>query len=155
SISGPLEGTIFPITAADITIGREPSNAICIADKLLSRRHCRITREGDIFSIYDLGSSNGTFVNGVPVKEHIMAHHDLIKTGDSILLFICHEEEEMSPGRVRFADDDPATQSTIFLRTEDSPYFNALTGQTDFPLTERMARNFRALLEIGLEINAI
>src|SRR5215475_14109800 len=163
SISGPLEGTIFHITDADVTIGRGPSNSICIADPLLSRQHCRITKEGDVFNLQDLGSFNGTFVNGVPIKKQAIAHRDLIKTGDSILLFICHEESDSEsgsdsdadPGRVRFAEDDPATQSTIFLRREDSLYFNALKGQTDLPPTARTARNFRALLQIGLEINAI
>src|SRR5262245_44473590 len=135
SISGPLEGTIFSLTDADITIGREPSNSICIADPLLSRQHCRITREGTVFNLRDLGSSNGTFVNGVPVKKQAIAHRDLIKTGDSVLLFICHEESEADHSSVRFAEDDPAMQSTIFLRREDSLYFNSLKGQTDLPLT--------------------
>jgi transcriptional regulator with GAF, ATPase, and Fis domain len=155
SISGPLEGTIFPLTEADITIGRGPSNSICIADPLLSRQHCRVIREGDLFTLHDLGSSNGTFVNGVPVKEQAIEHRDLIKTGDSVLLFICHEDSETDYGRVQFAEDDQAAQSTIFLRSEDSLYFSALKGQTDLPPTARATRNFRALLQIGLEINAI
>src|SRR5215813_841438 len=155
SISGPLEGTTFSITDADVTIGRGPSNSICIADPLLSRQHCRITREGDVFNLHDLGSFNGTFVNGVPIKAQAIAHRDLVKAGDSILLFICHEESERDYSRVRFAEDDPAMQSTIFLRREDSLYFNALKGKTDLPQTARTARNFRALLQIGLEINAI
>src|SRR5262249_16204572 len=155
SISGPMEGTTFSITDADVTIGRGPSNSICIADPLLSRPHCRITREGDVFNLHDLGSFNGTFVNGVPIKAQAIAHRDLVKAGDSILLFICHEESERDYSRVRFAEDDPAMQSTIFLRREDSLYFNALKGKTDLPQTARTARDFRALLQIGLEINAI
>jgi transcriptional regulator with GAF, ATPase, and Fis domain len=155
SISGPLEGKIFHITGADVTIGRGPSNSICIADPLLSRQHCRITREVEAFTLYDLGSFNGTFVNGVPIKKQAIAHGDMIKTGASVLLFSCHEESESDSSHVRFAEDDPAMQSTIFLRREDSLYFNAMKGQTDLPPTARMARNFRALLQIGLEINAI
>jgi Nif-specific regulatory protein len=155
SISGPLEGTTFSITDADVTIGRGPSNSICIADPLLSRQHCRITREEDVFNLHDLGSFNGTFVNGVPIKTQAIAHRDLVKAGDSILLFICHEESETDYSRVRFAEDDPAMQSTIFLRSEDSLYFNALKGKTDLPQTARTARDFRALLQIGLEISAI
>jgi Nif-specific regulatory protein len=158
-ISGPLEGKVFPIAGADITIGRGPSNSVCIADPLLSRQHCRITREGEAFTLHDLGSFNGTFVNGAPIKKQAIAHGDLIKTGGSILLFVCQEESDSESGsnssQLRFAEDDPAMQSTIFLRREDSLYFNALKGQTDLPPTERMARNFRALLQIGLEINAI
>src|SRR5262249_33225343 len=134
SISGPLEGTIFPITDAGVTIGRGPSNSICIADPLLSRQHCRITREGDVFSLQDLGSFNGTFVNGIPIKKQAITHRDLIKTGASILLFICREEYDSDfgadPDRVRFSEGDPAMQSTVFLRREDSLYFNSLKGQT-------------------------
>src|SRR5215510_7771545 len=149
SISGPLEGTTFSITDADVTIGRGPSNSICIADPLLSRQHCRIIREGEVFNLHDLGSFNGTFVNGVPIKMQAIAHRDLVKAGDSILLFICHEESETDYSRVRFAEDDPAMRSTIFLRSEDSLYFNALKGKTDLPQTARTARDFRALLQIG------
>jgi Nif-specific regulatory protein len=155
SISGPLEGKIFPIADADVTIGRGPSNSICIADPLLSRQHCRITREGEGFTLHDLGSFNGTFVNGVPIKKQEIAHGDLVKSGASVLLFSCYEESDSDASHVRFAEDDPAMRSTIFLRREDSLYFNALKGQTDLPPTARMARNFRALLQIGLEINAI
>src|SRR5262245_66230187 len=106
SISGPLEGTTFSITDADVTIGRGPSNSICIADPLLSRQHCRITREENVFNLQDLGSFNGTFVNSVPIKEQAIAHRDLIKTGDSIMLIICTEEHESSPdtGGVRYDD---------------------------------------------------
>ena len=141
SISGPLEGAVFPITDADVNIGRGPSNSICIADPLLSRQHCRITREGEVFNLHDLGSFNGTFVNGVPIKKQAIEHGDQIKIGASILLFICHEESDSEsgadPGTVRFAEDDPAMQSTIFLRREDSLYFNAPKGQTDLPPTAR------------------
>ena len=155
SISGPLEGKIFPIAEADVTIGRGPSNSICNADPLLSRQHCRITREGASFNLRDLGSFNGTFVNGAPIKEQTIAHGDLIKTGASILLFVCQEESDSESSQLRFAEDDAAMQSTIYLRREDSLYFNALKGQTDLPSSARTARNFRALLQIGLEINAI
>src|SRR5262245_43775424 len=149
SISGPLEGAVFPITDADVNIGRGPSNSICIADPLLSRQHCRITREGDVFNLQDLASFNGTFVNGVPIKQQAIEHGDQIKTGASILLFICHEESDSDSnsgssadsGRVRFAEDDPAMQSTIFLRREDSLYFNAPQAQTDLPPTARAARD--------------
>src|SRR5262249_40094908 len=128
-------------------------------DPLLSRQHCRITREGDVFRLHDLGSFNGTFVNGIPIKKQAITHRDLIKAGASIMLFICHEDYDLDsgadPDHVRFSEGDPASQSTIFLRREDSLYFNALKGQTDLPQTARTARNFRALLQIGLEINAI
>src|SRR5262245_45553951 len=97
SISGPEQGGVFNLTSEDMPIGREGSNAIIIQDPLLSRRHCRLTRDGEQFTLRDLGSANGTFVNGVPVKERVLLHRDVIKVGDSSLLFLCYEDDDENP----------------------------------------------------------
>jgi Nif-specific regulatory protein len=154
SISGPSEGAIFMLSGDQIPIGREPSNSICIADPLLSRRHCSLIKDGDLFSIIDSGSANGTFVNGVPIKERILAHRDLIKAGDSLLLFICYEEEDPahSDNTVQLNDDPLITKSTIILRQEEGFYLNAKRA---LPMTERTTQNFQALLRIGIEVNTI
>lgn len=62
-------GAIFPLSATPCTIGREPSNTIVLDDGLSSRNHARIIRQQDTqgkirYQIIDIGSSNGTFVNG-------------------------------------------------------------------------------------------
>jgi Nif-specific regulatory protein len=154
SISGPSEGSIFVLTGDQTPIGREPSNAICIADPLLSRRHCRIMKKGEHVSISDSGSANGTFVNGVPIKERALVHRDVIKAGDSLLLFICHEEEDSShtDNTVQLNDDPLITKSTIILRQEEGFYLNEKRA---LPMTERTTQNFQALLRIGIEINTI
>src|SRR5215510_4363336 len=117
SISGPEQGGVFNLTSEDMPIGREGSNAIIIQDPLLSRRHCRLTRDGEQFTLRDLGSANGTFVNGVPVKERVLLHRDVIKVGDSFLLFLCHEDEDKPTvvDTVELNDDNLITQSTIVL----------------------------------------
>jgi len=151
-ISGPHEGTVFLLTDDDISIGREPSNAICIADRLLSRRHCRVFKDGEAFKLCDLNSRNGTFINRVPVREQTLGHRDEIKVGDSLLLFVGHEEEIVGAGSVEFSDDDPNAQSTVFLRREDSLYLNPAKAQAGGALTARTASYFQALLQLGREV---
>src|SRR5262245_28648972 len=50
-VAGPAEGAIFMLSRDQIPIGREPSISICIADPLLSRRHCSLVKDGDSVSI--------------------------------------------------------------------------------------------------------
>ncbi|MCI0660298.1 MAG: FHA domain-containing protein, partial [Acidobacteria bacterium] len=153
SISGPDKGGVFNITNEDMPIGREASNAISISDPLLSRRHCRITREGEQFTLRDLGSANGTFVNGVPVKERLLLHRDVIKVGESLMLFLCHEDDDKpTEDSVELNDDDLITQSTIVLPQGEGFYLNS---KKVLPMTARTARNLQAILRIALEINTI
>ena len=155
SISGPEQGGVFNLISEDMPIGREGSNAIIIQDPLLSRRHCRITKDGEQFTLRDLGSANGTFVNGVPVKERVLLHRDVIKVGDSSLLFLCHEDDDENPtasDTVELDDDHLITQSTIVLPQGEGFYLNA---KKVLPMTARTARNLQAILRIALEINTI
>jgi predicted component of type VI protein secretion system len=65
--SGPLIGKVYPLEAQEITIGRDASNMIAISDPEISRRHARMELRGSAYVIQDLGSTNGTFVNGMRV----------------------------------------------------------------------------------------
>lgn len=59
----------FPLAAPEVTIGREAGNTIvCDGDSRVSRRHARLTPDGLTYAIEDLGSANGTFVNGVQIS---------------------------------------------------------------------------------------
>ena len=73
AITGPLKGAIIPIGDAEVIIGREPANAVAINDPLVSRRHCVIRHGEGRIRVADLESLNGTFVNGVPMRDGGMA----------------------------------------------------------------------------------
>lgn len=67
---------------SEITIGRAPGNRIVINDPLISRNHCVITPTLDGFSVLDLQSANGTFINGERVLDQKrMVPGDLLKVG--------------------------------------------------------------------------
>jgi hypothetical protein len=85
-ISGPLAGNRFPVFTETL-IGRSPSCAIPVASGALSRNHARIMFVTDHFVVQDLGSTNGTQVNGADIHSHRLAHGDVIKLGDAELRF--------------------------------------------------------------------
>jgi diguanylate cyclase (GGDEF)-like protein len=66
-LRGELPGALFPLRAEETIIGRDPETAISLPEHSLSRRHARIRRSGHVYTIQDLGSTNGTFVDGVRV----------------------------------------------------------------------------------------
>ena len=157
AIAGPLEGTIFPITEAEISIGRERSNQLWINDISVSRRHSIIKRELDEFELLDLDSSNGTRVNGVPVKERALGHGDLIAIGDSLFLFLVHEESEAAPAASPVEMDEAKldSESTVLLRIDEALYLNPEKVLAALPPSARLAHDLSALLKISSAINSI
>ena len=65
-LSGPLCGDSVALSAAGTTIGRDGSSQLSIPDQLMSRSHCAVEAAAARFTLRDLGSANGTYVNGVP-----------------------------------------------------------------------------------------
>jgi transcriptional regulator with GAF, ATPase, and Fis domain len=92
-LAGPLCGEAFPIDGVDTVLGRDPAIGLSIPDRMMSRRHCAVQLEGGRFILRDLNSSNGTSVNGIPVRERALEHGDRIRAGDSILMFLQPEPE--------------------------------------------------------------
>lgn len=86
-IAGPSEGMTFVIAEAEVSVGRELDNQICLPDLSVSRRHFSIKQSGQEFQLLDHGSLNATVVNGMPVKQHALKSGDRIRVGDSTLLF--------------------------------------------------------------------
>ena len=87
-LAGPLCGEAFPLDGVSVTIGRDSATELSIPDRLISRRHCEVQTVNGGFVLRDLGSSNGTFVNGIPMRERSLEHGDRIRVGDSVLLFL-------------------------------------------------------------------
>ena len=86
-LAGPRCGETVSIDSAETSIGRDVRNHLNIPDHLMSRRHCVVELSGGC-TLRDLGSANGTYVNGMPVRERTLSHGDRIRVGDSVLLFL-------------------------------------------------------------------
>lgn len=84
---GPRPGQRFSLTRPTITIGREVGNDVVVNDPQVSRRHASLTWDGRQFIIQDLGSVNGTFVNGVHLTApRALQPGDVVGLGSTVLL---------------------------------------------------------------------
>ncbi len=85
--SGGVVGTAYALETAEIYIGRDVQNDIVIAEAEVSRRHARLSRQGDAYVLEDLGSTNGTFVNGKRlVAPYTLRPGDEIRVGPHVVM---------------------------------------------------------------------
>lgn len=75
------------IEAAPIIIGRMPECGVVLSDPNVSRRHAEVLRVNEAFIVRDLGSTNGTKVNGAPVREQYLQSGDNITVGSTTIVF--------------------------------------------------------------------
>jgi Nif-specific regulatory protein len=155
AMAGPLKGSLLVLQIDEVTIGREATNRIYLGDLAVSRRHCLIERAGDEFVLRDLDSFNGTYVNGVPVKERRLAHGDRISVGDSQFLFLLGEGEATTESNsVQLDAGRNLSLETVRLRQEDLRYLQPEGAGAASPQA-RLARDLNALLKISTTINSI
>jgi transcriptional regulator with GAF, ATPase, and Fis domain len=153
-VAGPLRDSVLVLSHADLSIGRDPSNLLSISDLSLSRRHCVLTGNGDGYKIRDLDSRNGTFVNGVAVKESPLHHGDHVSIGDSVFVLLLNEETDQSDAsQVRFQDH--RAQITAQLNPRDALYLQPERVLHELPATPHLARNLNALLKISRLVHSI
>ena len=81
--AGPDAGHKYPAGESPLRIGRSPDNDLMLRDPATSGHHARIERRATQFWIVDLGSTNGTLVNGEPIQEKELNHGDRITIGQN------------------------------------------------------------------------
>lgn len=85
--SGPTPGVTFPLEGEQLTIGRDSTNGVAINDSEVSRKHARMMFQGGKFVLEDLGSTNGTFVNGQRLAGPVVLKAgDVVSLGEQIVL---------------------------------------------------------------------
>jgi hypothetical protein len=84
---GPQVGQAFALNKSILTIGRDAGNDIVLESPQISRYHTRLTLQGGVYVVEDMGSTNGTFLNGQRVlRPTPVTTGDLIGVGETILL---------------------------------------------------------------------
>lgn len=81
------DGEQIRLGARTTTLGRLDSCDVTVDDPKVSRNHAEIRPDGEAFRLVDLGSTNGTEVNGRRVDEHVLDDGDQIRVGDTLLQF--------------------------------------------------------------------
>jgi phosphoserine phosphatase RsbU/P len=105
------EAIPYELVDGETVIGRLPECGVQLQSNMVSRRHARIVREGDRAFVEDMGSGNGTYVNGQRIEGRVeLAHDDRIKLGPILLRF---EADSVPDGSDLLADDSSGARRTV------------------------------------------
>jgi pSer/pThr/pTyr-binding forkhead associated (FHA) protein len=128
---GPSTGHLYPLNDVIVTLGRDLSNDIVIQDPEVSRYHLRLRHTRDSFTVEDLGSTNGTLLNGTPVTEPTpLEPDDILKLGTMVQIRFVQQrdtaelkldEEAFAKTRQRL-DVDFSRDETLQIRFNDGRY---------------------------------
>ncbi len=94
SVSGPLIGKEFIVNSENFTLGSGANNDLVIDDVTVSRRHCEITLTTEGYCIRDLGSTNGTYVQGVKIQGAYLGTGTEFQIGETRLVFCPLQERQ-------------------------------------------------------------
>lgn len=86
-IRGNDQGRRFELEAPTLGLGRDASNRLQIHDTEVSRQHAELRRIDNVYTLTDLGSSNGTYVNGHRIQQHRLASGDQVQVGSTLMLY--------------------------------------------------------------------
>src|SRR5512136_1921007 len=105
--SGPTPGATYSLEGDQLVIGRDSSSNIAINDAEVSRKHARLNFQGGKYVIEDLGSTNGTFVNGQRLASAVVLKSgDVVSLGEQIVLM--YEALSSDPGATMISHKAPA-----------------------------------------------
>lgn len=97
-IKGPQTGNTFQIDGAETTIGRDPANTIFLNDMTVSRAHAKVIRNAAGVLVEDLGSLNGTWVDGAIVNSAPLHDGSSIQIGTFTLVYHESQAERIETG---------------------------------------------------------
>ena len=97
--------TQVPVSEPGMTIGRAEHNHVVLASPRVSRFHAKLSTEGPLVILRDLGSRNGTFVNGKRVELQVLAHGDNIDIAGYWMRFLAPEQETIAEDSVRLMSE--------------------------------------------------
>jgi len=152
-IAGPVKGAILTLDSKELSIGRDQGNVLVIDEPAVSRQHCLVRAGEDGYRIRDLASRNGTYVNGMPVKERTLHNGDQIQVGYCAMLFVAQNETGPSAGRL--AEDLVQDRKTVVLHKQEAVYLATDTVPDVSPRPTRVCRDLTTLLRISARINSL
>lgn len=125
----------FPIGEGTTVIGRREDCDLRIAVNDVSRKHCQISNDGDTLTVSDLGSSNGTFVNGQKIQKHTLAAGDTLQVGPVSFVVQINGEPDLANARPNAKQPAKASKSkTIDDELDELEILNDSGGGSEIDL---------------------
>lgn len=153
AIDGPQKGQVFDLGGEELTVGRGAGNRLVLSDPSVSREHCKVERHDGDFHLKDLGSHNGTFVNGEAVRERALQDGDEIKVGCSVFLVLLSEAGEHPTAAARF-EAGQVDETVLPLRGQESIYLRPEEVVAGESSPGEAAKSYRTLLKIAGVLHA-
>lgn len=123
AVRGPLAGRSFPLEDKPLTLGRALDSSVVLHSQRASRRHAEVRVEPRGACLYDLGSGNGTYVNGTRATWRFLAAGDVIEIGEEAFRF---EPPAVLPA---VASTQPAVSVPSNMRAASSPLAQSIPGE--------------------------
>jgi CRP-like cAMP-binding protein len=136
-MKGVVREVTYPIEDR-VTIGRSPINVIHLTDPSVSRKHAVIYQVGGENVIEDLGSHNGTFINGEKVQKAALRNGDLIRIGNVVLHY--KEEPVPEPAEAVITEELLETAQEVRILSDDLHHVRISTTESVAPDTSRLSR---------------
>lgn len=154
-LDGPNKGEVFQVDRDEMVVGRLPYCDIVLAQKNVSRQHTRIVRSGSAYSVEDMNSTNGTFLNGKRVRQRTpLKDQDLIRIYNVSMLFremVDHGGPEGKPGKPETVEmGAPGTKTATDQTRPERP--DKVTGAVA-PQARNVGVNVYEKLKTVLDIN--
>lgn len=153
-VAGPNTGESYRAAEESFIIGRARTNRVILLDKKVSGRHAEISLQGDKYVIRDLGSTNGTYVNGRAVRQAQIRPGDEVRVGQTVLKVVAIDlqEEEPQTGRVRISDADAYEHVPVHARLSSErppPILDEEGGQPSMQTVVEAYHNLFAMYEVA------
>jgi two-component system, NtrC family, response regulator HydG len=149
-VAGPLAGTTLPLPPGRVSVGRDGTNALTIADPAVSPHQCVLVHHGGEVTVRDCDQRSPTFINGLPAADQKLRDGDEIQIGDS--LFVLHLGADRPDDLLRIEQGLPLPPEMIVLRREDV-FESGDPRRVDSP--ERLSRDLATLVRTSAAINAV
>jgi transcriptional regulator with GAF, ATPase, and Fis domain len=153
AVAGPVSGTPLPLTHPELSVGRDDSNQLTLADPCVSPRHCVFAYGAGSVTIRDLDPGNPSFVNGLPAGERTLDDGDQIQIGGSVFVLQLEEPAEVARTDSVWVEDGPPLPPTTIVMSREDVFADA-----QFHLTatrDRLSRDLAVLLRASAAISAV
>lgn len=157
-IRGNDQGTRFELEGETVGLGRDSGNTVQLHDTEVSRHHAELTHTENTYVLVDLGSSNGTFVNGKRTQQHRLATGDQVQMGSTLMLFTGPPEESLEDvtGKVditaRVAADEPSRIVRSVSQQEGTRLLQLRAEQAENSWLARARGNLEVLYRTALAV---